>query len=59
MIITNHAPPDAVVARPAPSAVPKPAPDFVETGDEVYDVKAIGAYFLDPRTVHEEKRRGL
>jgi len=45
----------AVAPIPAPPA-PKPAPDFVETGDEVYDVKAIGAYFRDPRTVHESKQ---
>jgi hypothetical protein len=48
-------PPDATVASPAPPA-PKPAPDFVETGDVVYDVKAIGNYFRDPRTVHETKQ---
>ncbi len=55
----RHTPPDAVVARPAPPPAPpapKPAPDFVETGDVVYDVKAIGNYFRDPRTVHETKQ---
>lgn len=51
----RHTPPDAVVASPEP-LVPMPSPDFVETGDEVYDVKAIGAYFRDPRTVHETKQ---